>query len=60
MVKTGKDINDSKVADVTDMKAGARGIREHFGEEGFGFAFFLFSFVGFGFFPDFLPFLLYF
>lgn len=55
-VKSSEDVDDGKVADVADVKAGAGRVGEHFGEEHFGLAGFFGCFVGLLGFPFFLPF----
>jgi len=54
--KTGENINDSEVANVSDMKTSTGRIRKHFGEEHFWDAGFFDGFEGLGFFPFLLPF----
>ena len=59
-IETSEHINNSEVADMADVKTGARRVGEHFGEHHFGLAFFFGGLEGFGVLPDFLPFLFYF
>ena len=63
-IKAGEDVDDSEVADMTDVKAGARGIWEHLGEIFFRFRITIWEFLidgaslkSLGLSPDFLPFL---
>ena len=56
-VKTSQNVDDSEIADVADMKAGARGVGEHFGEHHLGLAWFFGSFEGLVGGPFLLPFL---
>ena len=46
-VEAGEDVDDSEVADVADVEAGAGRIGKHFGEVHFGGAGFLGRLVGF-------------
>ena len=59
-VETSEDVDDGEIADVPDVKPGAGGVREHFGEEHFRGAIFFGGFKSGGVRPDFLPFLFYF
>ena len=57
-VEAGESVDDGKIADVTDVEAGAGGIGEHFGDkEFFFFSVFVVGLKGGGVLPDFLPFL---
>ena len=55
-IESSKYIDDGKITDVADVKAGAGRIGEHFGEEHFGFTGLFGCFVGLLGFPFSLPF----
>lgn len=56
-IEPRENVDDGEITDVADMKAGAGGIRKHFGEHFLGLAFNFGSLKSLRIFPDFLPFL---